>query len=125
MKKLIPLFALALMMTVPSAAALSAQQAKECNALAQSFGPAKASLEKKMAERDRLASETEALGEAWENAENVRTLGADAAAEADALKVSFDAKKADFDAVQADLFEKSNKLNADFARFNTLCVADE
>jgi len=124
MKKLISLLALSLAFAGPVASALTAEDAKTCKALAESFGPAKTALEAKVAERDGLATEAEAAGEAWENAENVRTLGAESAAEADALRVVFDEKKAAFNLVEADLFEKSQKLNADFARFNYLCVED-
>ena len=124
MKKLVSLLALSFALAVPVASALSVEDAKTCKALAESFGPAKTALEAKVAERDGLATEAEAAGEAWENAENVRTLGKEAAAEADALRVVFDEKKTAFEVVEADLFEKSQKLNADFARFNNLCVSD-
>jgi len=124
MKKFITLLALSLAFAVPVASALSAEDAKTCKALAESFGPAKTALEAQVVERDRLALEAEAAGEAWENAENVRTLSPEAASEADALRVTFDEKKAAFNVVEADLFEKSQKLNADFARFNNLCVKD-
>ena len=124
MKKLISLLALSLTLTVPMAAALTADEARECQALAESFGPAKTSLEQKVAERDTRAAEAEAAGEAWQNAENVRTLGAEAAAEADSLKAAYDAKKADFNAFEAELHSASTKLNANFARFNSLCVSD-
>jgi len=124
MKKLISLLAFSFALAVPIASALSTEDAKTCKALAESFAPAKAALEAQVAERDRLALEAEAAGEAWENAENVRTLSPEAAGEADALSVTFDEKKNAFNVVEADLFEKSQKLNADFARFNNLCVTD-
>lgn len=122
MKKLIPLLAIGILMTSPTAFALSASDAKECQALAKSFGPAKTDVEAKMAERDKLAAEAEALGEAWQNAQNVRTLGEDAAAQADAFKARYEAKKDDFRAVEAELFQRSQKLNTNFARYNSLCV---
>ena len=124
MKKLLSLLALSLAFAVPVASALSTEDAKTCKTLAESFGPAKTALEAKLAERDGLATEAEAAGEAWENAENVRTLSQEAAAQADALRVVFDEKKAAFEVVEADLSERSQKLNADFARFNKLCVKD-
>jgi len=124
MKKRISLLALGLILAIPAASALTQGEARECQALAASFGPAKAALEAQVSERDGLAAEAEAAGEAWENAENVRTLGADEAAAADALRISFDERKAAFELVEADLFEKSQTLNKDFARFNNLCVTD-
>lgn len=124
MKKLISLFALGLVMTVPTAAALTADEARECQALAASFGPGKASLEAKVAERDALAVEAEAAGEAWENAENVRTLGAEAAAEADELRAVWEQKKEAFNVLEGELFEQSTKLNKDLARFNYMCVTE-
>ena len=124
MKKLVSLLAIGLVVIAPTASALTQGEARECQALAESFGPAKAILEAKVAERDTLAIETEAAGEAWENAENVRTLGAEAAAEADALKVTFEEKKASFNTFEADLFERSQAFRKNSARFNNLCVTD-
>ena len=124
MKKIIPLLALAFIAAIPAASALTQKQVRECQALAGSFGPGKTALEAKVLERDTLAVEAEAAGEAWENAENVRTLGADEAAEADRLRVIFEDNKAAFEIVEADLHRASSKLNADFARFNSLCVTD-
>ena len=124
MKKLISLLVLGLMLAAPSAAALTADEARECQALANSFGPAKAAVNKKVAERDALAEATEAAGEAWENAENVRTLSAEAAAEADELRAVWEEKKVEFNALESDLFTQSTKLNKDLARFNYLCVTE-
>lgn len=124
MKKIVSLLAIGFVLAIPAASALTQGEVRECQALSQSFGPAKAALTAKVTERDALAVEAEAAGETWENAENVRTLGAEAAAEADALRVRFDEKKAAFELVEAELFEASQKLNKDFARFNTLCVTE-
>ena len=124
MKKIASLLALGFILAIPAASALTQEQARECRALAESLGPAKAALETRVAERDGLAAEAEAAGEAWENAENVRTLGAEAAAEADALKITFQDKKAAFELVEADLFENLQKLTADSNRFNNLCVTE-
>lgn len=124
MKKLCSLVALSLALTAPMAAALTADEARECQALAASFGPAKSALETKIAKRDALAAEAEVIGEAWENAENVRTLGAEAAAEADALKITFEDQKTAFNALEAEIFEESRKLNKGFTRFNNLCVTE-
>lgn len=124
MTKLLSVLVLGAILISPAAFGLTGEQARECQGLAKSFGPAKAALEKQVAERDALAASAEAAGEAWENAENVRTLGAEKAAEADALRITFDERKAAFERVEADLFEKSQKLNSDFARFNALCVSE-
>lgn len=124
MKKSISFLLLSLFIALPTASALTQAEARECQALAKTLGPAKTALEAQVAERDSLAAAAEAAGEAWENAENVRTLGAEKAAQADTLRVTFDEKKAAFELVEADLFEKSRKLNADFARFNNLCVTE-
>lgn len=124
MKKRASLLALSFILASPAAFALTQSQARECQALAGSFAPARADLEAKVAQRDALALEAEAAGEAWENAENIRTLSADKAAEADALRESFEAKKAEFEVIEESLHIASSKLNRDFSRFNTLCVSD-
>ncbi len=124
MRKIVSLFALGFILAAPAASALTQAQARECRMLAETLGPAKAALQVRVAERDALAAEAEAAGEAWENAENVRTLGEDAAAQADSLRVTFDEKKAAFELVEAELFEHSQKLNANFNRFNNLCVTE-
>lgn len=124
MKKLLSLIAFSLLVSAPMASALTQAQIRECQALAQSLGPDKATLEVKVAERDALAAKAEAAGEAWENAEAVRNFGAENAAAADALRLSFDEKKAAFESVESDLFERSSKFNKDTSRFNYLCVAE-
>lgn len=123
MKKLAVLFTLSLVLATPIASALTQSEARECKALAASFAPAKTAIEAKLAKREGLAAEAEAAGEAWENAENIRTLSRETAKDAEALKKIFQTRKADFERFEADLQSASEKLNADFNRFNTLCAA--
>ena len=122
MKKLISLLALGFVLAIPAASALTQAQLRECQALSKSIGPATASLEEKNLERDALAEETEAAGEAWENAENIRTLSADKAAIADSLKATYEDFKDRLNTFEGELFDSSQKLNKDVFRFNTLCV---
>lgn len=124
MKKLLPLIAFSLLVSAPVASALTQAQVRECQALAQSLGPDKAALEAKVAERDALAAEAEATGEAWENAEAVRNFDAENAAAADALRLSFHEKKTAFENAETDLFGLSHRLDKDTARFNSLCVTE-
>ncbi len=124
MKKFISLIALSLLIAAPTASALTEDEVKECNSLAQSFGPNQKKIEAKVAERDVFAEETEAAGEAWENAENVRSLSADAAAEADELRATWERMKNEFDVIESELFELSRKHEANAARFNNVCVKD-
>lgn len=122
MKKLIPLLALSFVLAVPAASALTQAQIRECQALSKSIGPTKAALEEQVSERDALAEDTEAAGEAWENAENVRTISSERAATADRLKAIYEDYKDRLNTFEADLFDDSQKLNKDLLRFNTLCV---
>lgn len=69
-----------------------------------------------------LADEAEAAGEAWENAEALRNFSADNAAEADALKASFDEAKARFYSFENRLREDTNALNRDANEFNSICA---
>ena len=124
MKKLIFIFALSTMLATPFASALTPEEIRECQTLAASFAPTKKAIEGKVAERDVLAADTEAAGEAWQNAQNVRYLTPERAAEADALRLVWDQKKEAFNTFESELWEMSNNLKKDSRRFNLLCATD-
>ena len=124
MKKFIAIVALSLALTAPVAPAFAGVDENECQTLASSFGPAKELVDRKKAELEVLAAQAEEAGELWQNAENVRTLGADAASEADALRVAYDQKKAAFNTVDIEFFDASSDLNRNITYFNRVCVTD-
>ncbi len=125
MKKAISLLVTALTLSafaVPSASALTAKQVRECKALHASFPARTADIKRDEAELERLAELAERAGDAWQNAENIRTLSAEHAAEADALRAPYDAARDTFNTADAAFYEKSKRLKDDQFKFNTVCV---
>lgn len=123
MKKLIPVLCLAIAATSPIASALTPSEVKWCKATAASFGDRQAAIQKDNAERTALAEKAELAGEAWENAEALRNFGDAEAAEADKTKLAYDEAKAAFYEVDTRVTENTIKLNADFEKFNSVCVS--
>lgn len=120
----IPL-ALLVAASMPSASAMTANEARACNAMAASFGPKKADFEILVAERDRLVLVVEETGDAWEAAEALRNFSAQHAADADARKAAYDNAVVQFDAAEMAYRVTGAQLNEDFAAYNAKCATKD
>ncbi|MEL7129561.1 MAG: hypothetical protein AAGK23_08430 [Pseudomonadota bacterium] len=123
MKKFVILALAIASVPLSPAVALTADEARECQVLASSFGPKKATFEAKSAERDTLALAAETAGETWENAEALRNFSADSAAEADTARQAYDAALASFDVAEAEVLQLGLQLNDEFIAFNSRCAS--
>lgn len=126
MKKFASLLTLSLFVgavSLPAASALTPKQVRECKALHASFPQRTADIQKDQQKLLELAEVAERAGEAWQNAENVRTLSPEHAAEADALRPAYEQTRDAFNAADAAFFEKTKKFNDDQFKFNTVCAA--
>lgn len=110
--------------TLAPAAALTPTEVHECQTLASGFTAKQAKYQALSAERDALALKAETLGEAWENAEQLRHFSPEAAAEADEAEVVYEDAKIAFETSEAEFQTFGAALNSDIQRFNTLCAAD-
>ncbi|MEM7007315.1 MAG: hypothetical protein AAF498_15670 [Pseudomonadota bacterium] len=124
MKRLLLLALLVAPISVP-AFALTETEARQCRAMAATFGPKKAEFDEMTMTRDELAAAAEAAGEDWENAEALRGFSPEAAAEADVLKVAYEAARAEFEQTQYAWSAVGRQLNADFAAFNAKCSSED
>lgn len=124
MKRIIfPALCLAVTSLVPVASALSPKDAKWCQDTAKSFPARQASVQADNARRTELAETAELAGEEWENAESLRNLSAEHAAAADEAKAAYEDAKADFYEIDEQVRTRTSALNADFDKFNKVCVS--
>lgn len=126
MKRFVSLLALSFCvsaLSVPAASALTPKEVRECKALHASFPQRTADIQKDQERLLELAEVAERAGEAWQNAENVRTLSAEHAAEADALRPAYEQTRDAFNSADAAFFEKTKKFKDDQFKFNTVCAA--
>ena len=121
---MIPLLAL-LVLPVSTASALTAQEAKACQAMAASFAPKKVEFDGLVTRRDALVIEVEEAGDVWEAAEALRNFSAGHAAEADAKKATYDEAVKQFDGVEQAYRVTGAQLNEDFAAYNAKCAIED
>ena len=121
---LIPLLAM-VALPLSSASALTAKEARACNAMAASFAPKKTEFEALSTQRDKLVVEVEDAGVVWDDAEALRNFSAGHAEDADAKKAAYDDAVARFDGVEQAYRVTGAQLNEDFAAYNRKCVTDD
>lgn len=120
---ILPALCVALAGISPAATALSPSQVKWCQKTAGDFPARQASIQKDNTTRQELAAAAELAGEEWENAEALRNLGPDNAAAADAAKEVYESAKAAFYELDESVTSRAVSLNADFEKFNKVCVS--
>ncbi len=125
MMKRIFFAALFTIVSVPAANALSVAQTERCQVLGQAFAIKKDNVRKATQERDRLATEAETKGEAWENAEAMRNFGAEQAASADAAKAAYEEARKKFNFAEMSLQSQARLLSQDAAVFNAACARSD
>ena len=114
--------ALAAMCVAPTAAALTASQAKTCKAMGAELQTRQKSVAALKAEREALAAEVETLGLAWDDAQVMRNASKGHAAAADAAQAAYEAAKAELIAKDGVFVDAANGLNAGVAQYNASCV---
>ena len=115
----------AVVLPVSTASALTAKEAKACQAMAATFGPKKADFDGLVTRRDALVIEVEEAGDVWEAAEALRNFSAGHAAEADAKKTVYDEAVKEFDRVEQAYRVTGAQLNEDFAAYNAKCATED
>ncbi|MBU1286534.1 MAG: hypothetical protein KJ871_02285 [Alphaproteobacteria bacterium] len=114
---------LALAVAMPAAAdSLSPKQMERCKAMQVTLAPKKAELEAATANRDALATKTEALGEQYEDAQVMRLASASNAKAADSAKAEFDAAKRAFAQAELALQANARQFNQDVSDYNQSCT---
>lgn len=114
--------ALAAFMLAAPALALTADDARLCNAMAESFVPKQEAIAEQVAERDVLAARTEELGLAYELAEEQRAFSAGHAATADAARAEWESARDETLRAERGLQAAIQQLNEDVAQFNARCA---
>lgn len=119
---LLSALALSAPLLVPSAAALSAAEIKQCRALGASLQVRQGELTEMTEAREALVEQVQTAGDAWESAEALRNFGKAKAAEADSTKATYDALKKDLMRKEMALQSAAGMLNGDVADYNAMCV---
>ncbi len=112
----------AMVLPLAPASALTDREVKQCKAMGASIKVRERQLTERGEARMSDAEAVEAAGEAWENAETIRPISAQHAADADAKKAAYDKLKTDF--MRADMAYQSEvaMVNNDVAAFNGVCL---
>ena len=84
--------------------------------------PKKAELEAATANRDALATKTEALGEQYEDAQVMRLASASNAKAADSAKAEFESAKRAFAQAELALQANARQFNQDVSDYNQSCT---
>ncbi|MEH6695869.1 MAG: hypothetical protein V7675_12535 [Hyphomonas sp.] len=114
---------LALAVAMPAAAdSLSPKQMERCKAMQVTLTPKKAELEAATANRDALATKTEALGEQYEDAQVMRLASASNAKAADSAKAEFESAKRAFAQAELALQANARQFNQDVSDYNQSCT---
>ncbi len=117
------LVSLALVVAMPVAAdSLSPKQMERCKAMQVTLAPKQAELEAATANRDALATRTEALGEQYEDAQVMRLASASNAKAADFAKAEFEAAKRAFAQAEFALQANARQFNQDVSDYNQSCT---
>ena len=109
-------------LSVPTASALSASEAKACRAMGASLQVRQTETKTLSSEREAMLEALEIAGEEWDAAEVMRDFGAQQAKDADALKASYDGLKTDLMKTEMALQSAVSMINGDVAAYNVRCL---
>ena len=118
------LSAIVFLACVGSAAALTPQQAKQCRADYATLKTKRGEVTQAKEALDAAAMRAETLGEAWENAEALRSFGPDNAAQADKAKQAYQDAKTSFEAKKQVYERITQGFNALASDFSERCAKD-
>lgn len=118
----LPASLIAAALLVMPAAALTPAQVEQCNAMAATFPAKQERIAAQTEARDALVARTEAAGEAWESAEELRNFSPDHAAAADTARAEWQALRAQTVSAERALQSAVQMLNTDAAQFNQRCT---
>lgn len=104
--------------------AFTSAEAEQCAVMAETFPAKQAEVLELQALQERLAEETETLGDIWEAAEEFRLFSPQQASEANAAQSAYELSREEFMRVTMDFRSKAEMLNQDIAQFNARCAAD-
>ncbi|MEM1391426.1 MAG: hypothetical protein AAGG45_10120 [Pseudomonadota bacterium] len=113
-----------LVLSIPTASALTNPEARQCNALGKSLKARQADAKAKAQMRESLLIEVEAAGDAWEEAEELRNFSNEYASKADTTKATYETLKANLLQEELLLQDLVGRMNQDVARYNRTCVKD-
>ena len=113
-----------LVLSIPTASALTNPEVRQCNALGKSLKARQADAKAKAETRESLLVEVETAGDIWEEAEEERLFSQDHASKADTTKATYETLKADLLQEELLLQDLVSRINQDVARYNRICVKD-
>lgn len=124
MIKILPILATVLAMTsmpIASASALTAQQVRQCKAMAASIEVRQNEVQQRVEARDALSAQVEQAGVVWDDAEAVRLFSAQQAADADTKQATYEDLKGRLLRTEAALQSDVAMINSDIAAYREMC----
>lgn len=106
------------------ALAMTASEARQCNAMAESLAPKQAAIAERLATRDALAAQTEQLGEVFDLAQEQRNFSPEHAAVADEARAAWEASRNETLRIEGALQSDVRQLNTDVAQYNARCTSN-
>ena len=110
-----------MVMTVPTAAAMSQDDVRRCQAMWKTFGPKAEEVEELTAIRADAEAHRDLMAEAWENAEVMRNFGEAQADAANSARIDLNKAQLALDGADAALRSAAQMYNRDVTAFNQSC----